>query len=57
MLVYMCSSVLQLAPGSCDLSQDEKKIAVHKAEQIHKMTTQMVLVGEENCHGCTKFFF
>ena len=30
----MCSSLLQLAPGSRDLSQAEKRIT----EQIHKMT-------------------
>ena len=27
-VVYMCSSLLQLAPGSLDVSQDEKKITV-----------------------------
>ena len=30
-LVYMCSSLLQLAPGSCDLFQAEEKIAVMKS--------------------------
>ena len=32
----MCSSLLQLAVESRDLSQDEKKI---EAEQIHQITT------------------
>ena len=32
----MCSSWIQLAPGSRELSQAEKRIT---AEQIHKMTT------------------
>ena len=32
-VVYMCSSLLQLAPGSRDLSQAEKKITVVKDEQ------------------------
>ena len=27
-VVYMCSSLLQLAPGSCDLYQAEKMITV-----------------------------
>ena len=27
-VVYMCSSLVQLAPGSCDLSQVEKMITV-----------------------------
>jgi hypothetical protein len=27
-VVYMCSSLLQLAPGSCDLSQAENRITV-----------------------------
>ena len=36
----MCSTLLQLAPGSHDLCQAEKEITVCKAEQIHKMTTQ-----------------
>ena len=35
----MCSSLLQLAPGSRDLSQAEKKITVVKPEQTHKVTT------------------
>ena len=35
-MVYMCSSLLQLAPGSRDLSQGEKRITVM---QIHKMST------------------
>jgi hypothetical protein len=33
-----CSNLLPLAPGSCDLSQAEKKLFC-KAEQIQKMTT------------------
>ena len=37
-VVYMCSSLLQLAPGSHDLSQVERKINVAKAQQILKMT-------------------
>ena len=36
----MCSTMLQLTPGSRDISQAEKEINVCKAEQIHKMTTQ-----------------
>ena len=28
MVVYMCSNLLQLAPGSCDFSQAEKRITV-----------------------------
>ena len=39
-VVYMYSNFLQLAPGSRDLSQVEKVIAVCKAEQINKITTQ-----------------
>ena len=41
----MCSSLLQLAPGSRDLSQTEKRINVLtcKAEQIRKMTLKIVL--------------
>ena len=31
-IVYMCSSLLELAPGSCDLSQAEKKAPVVKPE-------------------------
>ena len=27
-VVYMCSSLFQLAPGSCNLSQAEKRITV-----------------------------
>ena len=38
-VVYMCSTLLQLAPGSHDSPQAEKRITVRKAEQIHKMTT------------------
>ena len=33
----MCSGLLQFAPGSRDLSQDEKKIIVVKEDQIHKI--------------------
>ena len=35
----MCSSLLQLAVGSRDLSQAENEIIFCKAEQIHKMAT------------------
>ena len=36
-VVYMCSSLLQLASGSRDLSQAEKRITgIYKAEQIKK---------------------
>ena len=35
----MCSSLLQLAPGSRDLSQAEKKICVFTSLETHKMTT------------------
>ena len=38
-VVYMCSSLLQLAHGSRDLSQAKKEITACKAEKIHKMTT------------------
>ena len=39
MVVYICFCVGLLAPGSRDLSQAQKKVAVGKAEQIQKMTT------------------
>ena len=44
----MCSSLVQLAPGSRDLSQAEKRITVmlYKAEQIPKMTT--ILTQNDN---------
>ena len=35
----MCSSLLQLAVGSRDLSQAENETISCKAEQIHKMAT------------------
>ena len=35
----MCSSLLQLAVESRDLSQAEKNILVLEAEQIHQITT------------------
>ena len=35
----MSSSLLQLTPGSRDLSQTEKKILLLQAEQSHKMAT------------------
>ena len=35
----MCSSLLQLALGSRDLSQAEREITASKAEQKQKMTT------------------
>ena len=38
-MVYMCSSLLELAPGLRDLSQAEKKITVVKPEQTQKVTT------------------
>ena len=40
-VVYMCSSLFQLALGSRDLSQAEKKIT--------KMTPEIVL-DEQSCH-------
>ena len=43
----MYSSLLQLAPGSCDLSHFEKRITVVKAEQIKEITLK-------NCPGGTK---
>ena len=39
-VVYMCSSLLQLAPGSRDLSQAEKK-----AEEIAKMRIVFIQNG------------
>ena len=54
----MCSSLVQLAPGSRDLSQAEKRITVmlYKAEQIPKMTTiftraQPVITSGSGCPG------
>ena len=48
-MVYMCSSLLELAPGLRDLSQAEKKITVIcKAEQIKKLTLKIVL-DEQSC--------
>ena len=38
-VVYICSTLIQLAVESCDLSQAEKEITACKAEQIHNMTT------------------
>ena len=53
----MCSSLLQLAVESRDLSQDEKKI---EAEQIHQITTLFTqndvffspldILTEKSCH-------
>ena len=40
----MCSSFLQLAPGSRDLSQAEKRITVVTTEQIN------VILNEKSCH-------
>ena len=48
-LVYMCSTLLQLAPGSRDLSQAKKQMTLCNAGQIYKMTTQNG-PGEESCH-------
>ena len=48
-LVYMCTNLLPLAPGSLDLSQAKKRIIVCKAEQIHKLTLKIVL-DEQSCH-------
>ena len=42
----MCCSLLQLAPGSRDLSPAERENNSCKAEQIHKMT----LLDEQSCH-------
>ena len=49
MLVYMCSSLLHLAPGSRDLSQAVNKISVTK--QIHKIALK--IVRDEKC--CMSF--
>ena len=38
-VVYMSFSFLQLAVGSCDLSQAEKEITLCKGEYIHPMAT------------------
>ena len=49
MVVYIYSSLLQLAVESLDLSQPEKKILLLQAEQILKMTTifrQILLVSK-----------
>ena len=43
----MCSSLLQLTPGSRDLTQAEKKIVLLQAEQSHKMTTIFTLVEKK----------
>ena len=43
-VVYMCSSLLQLAPESCDLSQAEKRITV-------------VILSENRCHFVNLFSF
>ena len=48
-LVSMCSSLLQLAPGSRDLYQAEKRQLFCKDEKIHKMTLKIVL-DEKSCH-------
>jgi hypothetical protein len=38
-VVYICSIIWLLAPGSCDLSQAKKKVTVGEEEQIKKITT------------------
>ena len=38
-VVYMCSSLLQLVPGSCDLSRAEKRITVYV--KLNKFECQM----------------
>ena len=49
-VVYMCSSLLQLALGSCDSSQVEKKITVNlKLSKLEKMTLKTVL-DYQSCH-------
>ena len=48
-MVYICSSLLHLAPKSHDLSHAEKRITVVKAEQIRKITLKIVL-DEQSCH-------
>ena len=45
-VIYMCSSLLQLAVVSRDLSQAQKLITVCKAEQIHKM--RVIFTQKEN---------
>ena len=49
----MCSSSLELAPGSRDLSQAEKRITI---EQIKKITLKIVL-DEQSCHFVTLLSF
>ena len=44
----MCPNLLQLALGSCDLSQADKSVTICKAEQIQKMTPKIVL-DEQSC--------
>ena len=52
----MRSDLLQLAPGSHDLSQDENKLTVkYKAKQIHKSTLKIVL-DEQSCHFSEEIF-
>ena len=47
-MVYMCSSLLQLAPRTRDLSQAEKIII---AEQIKKKhVTLKIVLDEQSCH-------
>ena len=48
-VVYMCSSLLQLAVGSHDLSQAEKEITVCKADRIHKKTS--IFTQNDNFRG------
>ena len=48
-VVYMCSSLLQLAVGSHDLSQAEKEITACKADRIHKKTS--IFTQKDNFRG------
>ena len=47
LLVYMCSSLLDLAPGSRNLSQTGKKITVVTDEPIQKMKIILTQIGQK----------
>ena len=51
-LLLLCGLYLfkQLAVGSCDLSQAQKKVTVVKTEQIHKMTIIFTQKLVKSCH-------
>jgi hypothetical protein len=48
-VVYMCYSLLKLAPGALDLSQAEKRALLCKAVQIENVSLNTVL-DEQSCH-------